>query len=96
MTMETMPKLNLQGGLRNTTTVLHLIDRSTLALEGVIEDVMVSINSWEYPTYFLVLQPQTKFNDYPLILEGTWLAIANAYISCRVENMTIKNEHLSK
>ena len=57
---------------------------------------MVTINSWEYPIYFLVLQPKTKFNGYPLILGRPWLATADAYISCRAGNMTIKNGPLSK
>ena len=55
MTKESMLKLNLQGALRKTTIVLHLVDRSTTTLEGFVEDVMVSINSWGYPTNFLVL-----------------------------------------
>ena len=55
MTKETMLKLNLQGTLRKTTTVLQLADQSTLAPKGIVEDVMVSINSWEYPMDFLVL-----------------------------------------
>ena len=57
---------------------------------------MVSINSWEYHADFLVLQPKTKFNSYSLILERPWQATADAYISCRAGNMTIKNGHLSK
>ena len=68
MTKETMLKLNLQGSLRKTTTILQLEDRSTLSPEGVVEDAMVSIDSWEYLVYFLVLHPKTKFNVYPLIL----------------------------
>jgi len=50
-----MLKLNLQGSLRKTTTVLQLADRSTVTPEGIVEDVMVSIDSWEYPADFLVL-----------------------------------------
>ena len=96
VTKETMLKLNLQGTLRKTTTILQLVDRSTVTPEGIVEDVMVTIDSWEYPTDFLVLQPKTKFNGYPLILEGPWLATADAYISFRAENMTIKNGPLSK
>jgi len=42
MTRETMLKLNLQGALRNTTTVLQLADRSTVARMGFFEDSMVS------------------------------------------------------
>ena len=44
----------------------------------------------------MVLQNKTKFNGYPLILGRPWLATADAYISCRVGNMTIKNGPLSK
>ena len=66
MTKETMLKLNIQGGLRKTTIVLQLVEKSTVAPKGVVEDFMVSIDSWEYPTDFLVLQPKTKFNGCPL------------------------------
>jgi len=55
MTKETMLKLNLQGALRKTITMLQLVDRSTIALEGVVEDLMVSIDYWEYHIEFLVL-----------------------------------------
>ena len=96
MTKETMLKLNIQGDFRNTTIMIHLADISTVASEGVVEYVLVSIDSWEYPTNFLVLHPKTKFNDYPLILGRPWLATYDAYISCRVGNRTNKNAHLSK
>eukprot|EP00253_Pinus_taeda_P034880 PITA_34880 len=55
MKKDTMLKLNRQGSLRKTTTVLELADRSTVTPEGIVEDVMVSIDSWKYPTNFLVL-----------------------------------------
>ena len=93
---ETNLKLNLQGSLREKSTVLQLADRSTVAPERVVENVMVSIDPWEYPTDFLILRPNTKFNGCPLILGIPWLATGDAYISCRVGNMTIKNGHLSK
>jgi len=64
--------------------------------EGIVEDVLVSVDSWEYPVGFLVLQPKAKLTGYPLILGRPWLATADAYISCRVENMTIKNGPMSK
>ena len=96
MTKETMLKLNLQGTLRKTTTVIQLANQSTVTPEGIVEDVMVSIDSWEYPTDFLVLQPKIKFNGYPLILGRPWLATVDAYISCRARSMTIKNGPLSK
>ena len=55
MTREIMLKLNLQGALKKTNIVLQLANRSIVALEGIVEDFMVSINSCEYPTNFLVL-----------------------------------------
>eukprot|EP00253_Pinus_taeda_P010529 PITA_10529 len=55
MTRDTMLKLNLQSSLRKTTTVLQLADRSTVNPEGIVEDVFISIDSWEYPADFLVL-----------------------------------------
>ena len=45
MTKETMLKLNLQESLRKTTKVLQLVDIPTIAPKGVVEDVMVSIDS---------------------------------------------------
>lgn len=44
MTKDTMQKLNIQGSLRKTTTVLQLADCSTVTPEGIVEDVMVSID----------------------------------------------------
>lgn len=91
-----MLKLNLEGSLRKTKTILQLVENSIVLPEGIVEDVMVSIDSWEYLADFLVLRPKAKLTGYPLILGRPWLAITNAYISCRVGNMTIKNGHMSK
>ena len=55
MTKDTMLKLNLQGSLRKTMTMLQLANNSTVTPEGIVEDVMVCIDSWEYATDFLVL-----------------------------------------
>jgi len=96
MTKDTMLKINLQGSLRKTTIVMQLADCSTVTPKGIVEDVMVFIDSWEYPVDFLVLQPKDKLTGCPLILERPWLATTDAYISCRAGNMTIKNGHMSK
>ncbi len=68
ITKDIMLKLNLQGSLRKTMIVLQLADCSTMTPEGIVEDVMVSIDSWDYPSDFLVLQPKEKLTGYPLIL----------------------------
>eukprot|EP00253_Pinus_taeda_P008680 PITA_08680 len=91
-----MLKLNLQISLRKTSTVLQLADHSTATPEGIVEDVLVSVDSWEYPADFVVLQPKAKLTGYPLILGRPWLATVDAYISCRAGSMTIKNGPMSK
>jgi len=68
MTKDTMLKLNLQSSLRKISVVLQLANCSTMTPEGIMEDAMVSIDSWEYPVDFLVLQPKEKLIGYPLIL----------------------------
>ena len=96
MSRDTMLKLNLQSSLRKTSTMLQLGDHSTVTPEGIVEDVLVSVDSWEYPADFLVLQPKVKLTGYPLILGRPWLATVDAYISCRAGSMTIKNGPMSK
>lgn len=44
---------------------------------------------WEYPTYFMVLQPNSFMGCYPIILGRPWLATTDAYISYILNNMTI-------
>jgi hypothetical protein len=90
MTLETMRYLNLQN-LRPTTTVLELDDRSKVVLEGILEDIIVSLDSWEYQVYFLVLQPKSNIGGHPLILGRPWLATTDAFIGCRIGNMIISH-----
>ena len=47
MTLETMKYLDLKN-LRPTTTILELADRSKIAPEWILEDIIVSMDSWEY------------------------------------------------
>eukprot|EP00253_Pinus_taeda_P024561 PITA_24561 len=72
MTRDTMLKLNLPSSLRKTSTVLQLADCSTVTPEGIVEDVLVSVDSWEYLTDFFVLQPKEKLTRYPLILASLY------------------------
>jgi hypothetical protein len=67
MTHETMEAVGLRG-LWETPIVLQLVNRSTIKLEGILEDVVISLDSWEYPIDFKVLQPKTSLGRYPLIL----------------------------
>ena len=88
MTLETMKTLQLTN-LQHTTIVLELADRSKVIPEGILKDIIVSLDSWEYLADFLVLQPKSILGGHPLILGKPWLATANAFIGCRSGNMII-------
>jgi hypothetical protein len=54
MTKETIQKLKLTN-LRQTPIVLQLVDRSIIQPKGILEDVVIFVDSWEYPIDFMVL-----------------------------------------
>ena len=91
MTLETAQLLQLKNVIRERPTILELVDRSTIKPEGVIEDLIISVESWNYSADFVVLQTKKKLGGHPLILGRPWLAIADAFISCRSGSMTISN-----
>lgn len=75
--------------IRPTTTSLELADRSKVVPKGILEDIIVSLDSWEYPVYFLILQPKKKPGGHPVILGRPWLAIVDAFNGCRPGSMII-------
>jgi hypothetical protein len=75
MTLETMKTLQLTN-LQFTPIVLELADRSKIIPEGILEDITVSLDSWEYPVDFIVLQPKSNLGGHPIILGRPWLATA--------------------
>lgn len=65
-----------------TTTLLELANQSVFRPKGTLHDVMVSIDSWEYPADFLIINPRNQLDGHPLILSRPWLAIVDTYIGC--------------
>ncbi|XP_059066774.1 uncharacterized protein LOC131857973 [Cryptomeria japonica] len=57
MTKEIMQNLNL-ANTRPTHIVIQLDDSSTFKLDGMIEDIVVTLDYWEYPGHFMVLSPK--------------------------------------
>ena len=47
MTLEIAQLLQLKNLIRETPTILELADRSTVKPEGVIEDLIISVESWK-------------------------------------------------
>lgn len=90
MIKEVLSRLHIVG-LKETPTILQLTDSSTIKPYGMIEDVIVTLNSWEYLVDFVVLSLKYSMGGYPLILGRPWLATTYAYISCQSRKMTISN-----
>lgn len=95
MTRKTMEQLRLSH-IHPTPTMLELADRSKIKPDGVLEKMVVSIDSWEYPVYFNVLQPKNLVGGHPLILGRPWLATVDAYIGCLSSDMYISHGDFRK
>ena len=67
MTKDTMKKLKIEV-LRATPTILQLSDSSIVTLDGMIEDIVLTIDSLEYPIDFMILSPKVNLSSYPIIL----------------------------
>jgi hypothetical protein len=58
---------------------------------GLLDEIIVTLDSWEYPMDFLVIQPKTTMDGNPVILGRPWLATVDAFIGCKYGEMTISN-----
>jgi hypothetical protein len=91
ITATTLEQLQLQPLLRPTPTILELADKTRVIPEGILDDVMVTLESWEYPIDFLVIHSKDPARGHPVILGRPCLATTNAFIGCREGEMTISN-----
>ena len=89
MAKYTMERLGLTN-LRQNTIISQLVDQSLIRLGGVIEDVFILVDSWDYPVDFMVLQKKLNLGGYPLVHVRPWLDTTDSYIGC-----WSKNKHLS-
>ncbi|CAF1490659.1 unnamed protein product [Adineta steineri] len=89
MTITTMEGLQL-GNLKPIAITLELADRSKVKPIYVLDDVIVTLASWEFPVDFMVIQPKLM-EGHPMILGRPWLATTDAYIGCRNGEMIISN-----
>ena len=63
---QTMEQLKLPN-LLYTPTLLQLANRSVIKPDGVLEDISVSLDSWEYPVDFMILTPKNNLGGHPLM-----------------------------
>ena len=96
------------GELKPTSITLSLVDRSIKIPKGIVEDVLIQVEKFYYPVYFVVLDTESAVvgtNYVSIILGIPFLATSNAIINCRngvmqltFGNMTLELNifHLSK
>ena len=88
--VDTMLRLQ-RNHLRPTQTLLEWVDKSVIGPAGSLDDVTITLASWEYPVVFLVIHSKSSKPGHPVVLIRPWLANADAFISCRSGEMTISN-----
>ncbi|GFS42481.1 hypothetical protein Acr_00g0080060 [Actinidia rufa] len=76
------------GELKPTRVTLELANRSIKVPRGIVEDVLIQVDTVYYPVDFIVLDTQPVYCEsskrhIPIILGRPFLAIANAVIHCR-------------
>ena len=59
MSKQTMEQLKLPN-LLYTPTLLQLANIYVIKLDGVLEDISISLDSWEYPVGFMILTPKNN------------------------------------
>jgi hypothetical protein len=80
MSIDTMKMLQLNH-LRPTNTLLELADKSFINPTGILDDITITLASWEYPMDFLVIHPKSSKPGHPVVLGRPWLATVDAFIS---------------
>jgi hypothetical protein len=88
LTIETCNVLGITS-FEPTSIMLEFFYRSVVKPVGTLQDIAISVDSWEYPTDFLVINPRSRLDGQPLILGIPWLATTDAHIGCRIGHMTI-------
>ena len=77
LTTKTYEKLGIKM-LEPKSTLLELADRSVIKPEGILQDILVSVDSWEYPIEFIVINPKIRLDGHPMILGRTRLVTTDA------------------
>jgi hypothetical protein len=92
MPFETMQKLQINHLIPNQT-MIELADNAVISPAGCLDDVKVTLDSWEYLVDFLVIYSKSSSKPgHPVVLGHPWLATAYAFINFRSGEMSISND----
>jgi hypothetical protein len=78
-TINALEMLELQGILRKPPIFIQMDNRSIVKPKGMLYGIIVSIDSWDYPIDFMVLQTKSRLGGYHLIMVRIWLENVDAY-----------------
>jgi hypothetical protein len=68
MPFDTMQKLQINQ-LRPTQTMIELADKSVISPARSLDDIIVTLASWEYPVEFLVIYSKSSSKPgHPVVL----------------------------
>jgi hypothetical protein len=90
MLVDTMKNMQLNH-FRPTHTLLELEYKSVIRPVGSLDDVTVTLASWEHHVYFLVIHPKYTKTRHQIVLGRLWLATVDAFIGFQSGEMTISN-----
>ena len=76
--------------------MLELVDISKVKLEGVLDDEVVTLDSWEYPVDFFIIHLKSTLGGCPVALGRPWLATIDAFIRCKLGDMFLSRRNLVK
>jgi hypothetical protein len=68
MIVTTLEESQLKPLLRPTPTILELADKKKFIPEGILDDIIVTLASWEYPIDFLVIHSKDPTKGNHVIL----------------------------
>ena len=70
--------------------MLQLADRSSIYIDGVLEDVLVQVNELVFPADFYVMNMGDSCHDIPILLGRPFLKTARTKIDVHEGTLTMK------
>ncbi|XP_062099858.1 uncharacterized protein LOC133805711 [Humulus lupulus] len=77
------------GEAKSTIVKLQIVDHSVKHLHGVIEDVLVKVDKFIFPAYFIILDLEEDAN-IPIILGRPFLATGRALIDVQKGELQLR------
>ena len=88
MSLSVVKRLNL-GELSTTTMTLQMADKTVARLEGILEDVLITVGKFIFPVDFVVKDIEED-KQVPLLLGRPFLSIRSALIDVKKRELTLR------